>query len=491
MNITRRNFLVGTASNATLLASPGFAQTTMKPLPSLPMVDVIGGIDRRISLNLQRSTHDFGNGFASPTYGINHDYLGAVLRVKQGQSLPFNITNSIDDVSTLHWHGLHIPGDVDGGPHQEIEPGNTWSPDIRIEQHASMNWFHSHTHGKTSQQTYNGLAGVLLIEDDASLSADLPKTYGVDDFTLILQDKDFDTNGKMTYTLTGELFEEGFAGETLVVNGAIAPVAQTVPTGLVRLRILNACNARFLTLSMATGPIRVIASDGGFLNSTVESETILMSSGERYEILVDMSEMESNSLMVEFDGDESVLGFLSSLIGIRKTQTALKLTRNADKGFTGSIPDGLANLSPPDISKATVTRSFELNMGDGEQLAALAAAWGNICGTGGMGINGRPMNMDRIDQEVRKGDTEIWQIAVDDQLHPFHIHGCSFRILTQNGTTPPAYAQGWKDMVHVEEGWSNVLVTFDYEATKEKPYMYHCHILEHEDCGMMGQFTVT
>ena len=108
-----------------------------------------------------------------------------------------------------------------------------------------------------------------------------------------------------------------------------------------------------------------------------------------------------------------------------------------------------------------------------------------------MSINGQPMKMDRIDEKVRKGDTEVWRISVDDQLHPFHIHGCSFRILSQHGTDAPAYAQGWKDMVHVENGWSEVLVKFDHDAPVNAPYMYHCHILEHEDCGMMGQFTVT
>jgi blue copper oxidase len=101
------------------------------------------------------------------------------------------------------------------------------------------------------------------------------------------------------------------------------------------------------------------------------------------------------------------------------------------------------------------------------------------------------MNMDRIDESVRKGDMEIWRISVDDWRHPFHIHGCSFRILSQEGNQPPAYAQGWKDMVSVDgEKWSEVLVRFDYVASEKHPYMYHCHILEHEDCGMMGQFTV-
>lgn len=507
--MNRRGFLKATSAGVVLAgAGVSWAQAGMRPLPVIPMTDLTGGIDGRIALALNPATHDFGNGAASATFGINTRYLGPVLRVKQGQTLPFEVTNGIGDVTTLHWHGLHIPGHVDGGPHQEIEPGQIWSPDVPIVQHASMNWFHSHTHGKTALQTYKGLAGVLLIEDDASLSADLPQTYGVDDFTLVLQDKSFNDAGKMDYTLTAEVFEEGFAGDTLVVNGAIAPVGQTVPTGLVRLRILNACNARFLTLSMATGPIIVIASDGGFLASTVEADSILMSPGERYEILVDMNDVETNSLMVALDGEEEeegeedeegeeeeqgegLLDFLGNLLGGGAIElVALTLTRSADRGFAGSMPGSLASLAPPDPSGASITRSFTLNMGDAEQLAALAANWGNVCGDGGMAINGQPMNMARIDEEVRKGDTEIWRISVDDQLHPFHIHGCSFRILSQQGETPPAYAQGWKDMVHVEEGWSEVLVKFEHEAPADAPYMYHCHILEHEDCGMMGQFTV-
>lgn len=492
--LNRRAFLKATGAGA-LIAGGGvsWARSGIRPLPLISMTDLTGGIDSRVALALNPATHDFGNGAASSTFGINNSYLGPVLRVKQGQTLPFDVTNGIGEVTTLHWHGLHIPGDVDGGPHQEIEPGQTWSPDVPIVQHASTNWFHSHTHGKTAQQTYKGLAGVMLIEDEASLSADLPKTYGVDDFTLVLQDKTFNGADEMSYTLTGEVFEDGFMGDTLVVNGAIAPVGQTVPTGLVRLRILNACNARFLTLSMATGPLNVIASDGGFLASTVQTETITMSPGERYEVLVDMNTLDSNALMVGFDdGNDGPFAFLNGLFGGGVGEmTALTLARNADQGFAGSIPNTLANLAPPDPSTATVTRSFQLNMGDdAQQLAALAASWGNICGDGAMGINGRPMNMDRIDEQVRKGDTEIWRITVDDQLHPFHIHGCSFRILSQQDAIPPAYAQGWKDMVHVEEGWSDVLVKFDYDAPADAPYMYHCHILEHEDCGMMGQFTV-
>ena len=496
MRINRRNFLIGTSALCAALAGASTAQSAVRPLPILPMSDLTNGFEDRIALKLAASSHDFGTGAASSTFGINNSYLGPVLRVKQGQTLPFDVTNQIGDFSTIHWHGLHIPGDVDGGPHQLIQPGATWSPDVPIVQRASMSWFHSRAHGKTAQQVYKGLAGVMLIEDDASLSADLPKTYGVDDFTLVLQDKTFTDAGALDYTLTETALEDGFMGEALVINGAIAPVAQTVPKGLVRLRILNACNANFLTLSMATGPLNVIASDGGFLGATVQADTLFMSPGERYEILVDMRQVDINQLIVTHELPElgGIKGIMRELLSDGEAVVAaLTLNRNDKVGFDGSVPNTLANLSVPDPSKATVTRSFELEQETGADLAALAAVGDNYCGDhSAMFINGKPMDIDRIDETVRKGDTEIWRISVDDFRHPFHVHGCSFRILSQENAEPPAYAQGWKDMVHVDGNqWSEVLVRFDYDAPADAPYMYHYHILEHEDCGMMGQFTVT
>ena len=508
MEINRRNFMMGIATSGAALAGSSMAAPTLRPLPVLPMTNLINGFEERIALKLRSSRHDFGSKVVSSTFGINNSYLGPVLRVKQGQTLPFDVTNEIEEISTLHWHGLHIPGDVDGGPHQQIQPGATWSPNVPIVQSASMNWFHSHAHGKTAQQVYKGLAGVMLIEDDASLSADLPKTYGVDDFTLVLQDKIFNEVGSLNYTLNEAALDDGFIGETLVVNGVIAPTAQSVPTGLVRLRILNASNANFFTLSMATGPLHVIASDGGFLASTVQTDTLFMSPGERYEILVDMRTVDINQLIVAYELPEisGVSAYLSEFnrLGLRgligklwhegEAEIAvLTLNRLDNRGFDGSIPKNLAILSPPDRTSASITRSFELNQYTGADLGALAAAGDNYCGDGSaMAINGKSMDMERIDENVRKGDTEIWRISVDDWRHPFHIHGSSFRILSQEGEQPPAYARGWKDMVHVDgDQWSEVLVRFNYSAPANAPYMYHCHILEHEDCGMMGQFTVS
>lgn len=471
------------------------AQTATRPLPIPPIVDGTQPENGRTQLVLQDGRHDFGTGFRNKTKGINQDYLGPIVRVKQDIPFTVDVVNNLSESMACHWHGLHIEGQYDGGPHQEIEPGTVWSPDVPIAQRAGMSWFHSHTHGVTARQVYQGLAGVMLIDDDDSLAADLPKTYGVDDFVIVLQDKLFDSMGQMAYPIDANTAETGFLGDTLVINGVIAPTEQVVPRGLVRLRILNTCNARFLNLSMSEGLINVIASDGGFLEKTVQTESLLMSPGERYEILVDMRTATSMSLKVSFDEDEiSFSGLLNSLLGRDTSTSVLTLKASAEKGMDASIPQKLANIDAPDATLATVTRSFNLNMeGGADNQLALAVSWGNVCANPdmGMGINGLPMRMEEINEQCRLGQTEIWRVNSDADRHPFHIHGCSFRILSQQGVEPPDYAKGWKDMVYAQDGWSEVLIRFDHKATKQYPYMYHCHILEHEDCGMMGQFTVS
>lgn len=491
---SRRLFLQGSVALGTsYIGAPTGAQTALAALPVPPLLDATDANVGRAKLALTKGVHDFGTGAQSETFGINAPYLGPVIRVRSGSTFAVDVANQLDEAVALHWHGLHIEGQYDGGPHQEITPGETWSPNVPIAQPAGMSWFHSHTHGATARHVYSGLAGSMLIEDDDSLAADLPHTYGVDDFVIVLQDKSFNAIGQMSYNVTEATLQDGFEGEVLTVNGAIAPVSQTVPKGLVRLRILNACNGRFLTLSMADGPVNVIASDGGFLASLVETDTLTISSGERYEILIDLRTTALGELQVTF-GDE-VPGFFASLLNGRTTQTALTLTVGNDTGVDMDLPNQLANLSVPDRNAATLIREFSLDMGGdgGGDLATLAANWGNFCAGAptGMGINGVPMNMERIDHTCQRGETEIWRITADQGLHPFHIHGCSFRILSQAGANPPSYAQGWKDMVYAEDGWSEVLVRFDHMATDDTPYMFHCHILEHEDCGMMGQFTVT
>ncbi|WP_051927622.1 multicopper oxidase domain-containing protein [Ruegeria halocynthiae] len=190
-DIDRRHFLASAAATGTLLASPPklFAQNSMTAMPQIAVADLTSGSNVPYAMDLRTGSHNFGTGAATDTFGINSDYLGPLVKVRRGQEVQFDVTNNIGELTAVHWHGLHIPGDVDGGPHQSIQPGATWSLVLTIDQPAGLNWFHAHTHGHTMPQVYKGLAGLLLIEDDDSIAADLPKTFGVEEFAVVLQDK--------------------------------------------------------------------------------------------------------------------------------------------------------------------------------------------------------------------------------------------------------------------------------------------------------------
>ena len=155
------------------------------------------------------------------------------------------ITNALDRVTTVHWHGLFVPSDLDGGPYGAIDPGQAWQPSLQINQPASTAWYHPHPHGDTARQVYMGLAGLIYVKDDSSDSLELPTQYGLDDFPLILQDKFFTADGDMAYDESPMSILHGSRGNTLIVIGMYGPVAE-VPKGIVRLRLLNGANARNL-----------------------------------------------------------------------------------------------------------------------------------------------------------------------------------------------------------------------------------------------------
>ncbi|CAM1340239.1 multicopper oxidase domain-containing protein [Tenacibaculum amylolyticum] len=495
-NISRRKFVVGMGASLAYLTLAqscrflGADKKALRLMPQLPEIDVTKGIQSAINLNLQRSKHNFGTQVLSDTYGINSNYLGPIVRVKKGQEVPFNLTNNLKEKVAIHWHGLHIPGHVDGGPHQAMNIGETWSPTLHINQRASMNWYHAHTHGHTAPQTYKGLAGMFIIEDDDSLSADIPKTNNVDDFVVVLQDKQFDKNGQIFLTKSN-------VNNSFLVNGVKGTVDLKVPKGLVRLRIINASNGAFMQLNLSNKkPLYVIASDGGFINKPVEVETMVISPAERFEVLIDCDQDEPFALeSLRFD-DETLKATPTNVIdnSTKKGEQAIVFYPTDEiKGFTGSMPKTLANIEAPKPELALRTRKFSLSQELSPEMQVKAKLWGNNCNDDdhvAMGINGRPMDMSLINEVSPMHEYEIWEVTAVDGGHPFHVHGCSFRIIEQMDQKPPEYASGWKDIMYANQNQtSKLLVKFDYEATEKYPYMYHCHILSHEDCGMMGQFT--
>ena len=253
-----------------------------------------------IKLTLQNGYHEFYKNVKSETKGFNGSYLGPTIRLYKGDSTRIRFTNKIGEATTVHGHGLHVEGKIDGGPQNKILPNSIWDITIPIKQEASTNWYHPHLMGKTAEHVHAGLAGLYIIEDENSTQLPLPKTYGVDDIPLIIQDRNF-VNRKMTeYTVTEDEVMDGKREETLVVNGTINPFIN-VPQGWLRLRLLNASNARFYNFYLE-GKLTFykIATEGGFLEKPVAITNLKMAPGERNEILIDMSDGVTRELMATF-----------------------------------------------------------------------------------------------------------------------------------------------------------------------------------------------
>ena len=167
------------------------------PIPTL--IDARNG--EPVTLTLQNGTHDFGGGVPVPSAGISSGYLGPVVRVRTGDTIPFRVENRLAEPTTLHWHGMLVPGRIDGGPHNIIAPGAVWQPELTIRQPAATTWFHPHMHGMTGRQVYSGLAGMMIVTDGTDRDRGLPSAYGIDDLPLVLQDKRFASDGRPLYAL--------------------------------------------------------------------------------------------------------------------------------------------------------------------------------------------------------------------------------------------------------------------------------------------------
>lgn len=437
------------------------------------------------------STHDFGAGLDSPTLGYSQPYLGPVIRVNRGETATMSVTNETGSPVTTHWHGLHIEGEADGGPHSAIAPGKTWLAELRIDQPAATLWYHSHIHGQTGWQVYSGLAGMMIIDDPSAPPNGLPQTWGVDDIPLIVQDRAFNGERSLYYNNRGPALMHGFRAPNMMVNGIFRPRA-TVPAGLVRLRVLNGSNARIYFFSFEDGrTFHQVGSDGGLLARPVAMRSIQLAPGERAEILVDFSNGRDVRLMSGEDTNSPMGGMMG---GGRQAAAdfrpfeVMRFTVDGDlKAAVNSIPDRIAGApAEPDWGKPRRTREFSLDMGMGMGMGR--GMMGGRMGMGGLSINGESMAMDRINLQVPLGETELWRITTNQMAHPFHIHGTSFQVLSLDGRKMSFEQTGLKDVVLLERE-AELLVRFSRKADKSFPYMYHCHILEHEDAGMMGQFT--
>ncbi len=496
MKMNRRKFLAATALTPALLFLSRGAVASKRYRQELPIPELYEGKYRngikQFRLNAEYGEVEFFNGYKTETLGYNGNYLGPTLRVRKGDRVAIEVNNHLAEDTTVHWHGMILPARMDGGPHQNIIPRGQWTSEFKIIQSAATLFYHSHAHGQTGQQVYRGLAGLLLIDDEKSEQVGLPKDYGIDDIPLVIQDRDFDQGGQFSYV--GFMPERmiGKHGKTLLVNGAYSPILKAKRNKL-RLRLVNASNARFYNLGFEDGrSFKVVASEGGFLENPVVLKRLEMGPGERYEILVDLSDRKTVMLKSYGNVGNASHGPMG-MMGMDKDMDMDVLlidAESAEKTTSKSIttlakfPDWMA------IKTGNVSQQFDLQMGMMGMMRGMMNRMGKSGGM--MSINDKSFDIDHINFSVRKNQFEVWKIGNSSPMvHPFHIHNTQFKVLSRNGNPANPFERGFKDTVIVSQNEIvEVMVPTGPYSDPQNPYMYHCHILEHEDAGMMGQFVV-
>ncbi|MFD5318495.1 multicopper oxidase family protein [Streptomyces sp. NPDC127098] len=403
-------------------------------------------------------------GGEAETWGYNGPILGPTLRIRSGEKIQIHVHNELGEPTTVHWHGMRLPADSDGGPHQMIEAGATWSPTWWVDQPGSTLWYHPHPHGSTEVHVYRGLGGLLYIDDDETTSDLLPNRYGEDDVPLIVQDKTFDEQGQIVETGRRGV---GMLGTTLLVNGQYRPTFR-VTSELTRFRILNASTARSYNFGFSDGrSFHLIASDGGLLDAPLPLNRVQLTPAERAEIVVRMAPGERVTLH-SYPQD---LGALDVPTGADHEFDVLPLIAADELRPSPELPERLTEVQRIAPEHAVTSREFLLHRDR---------------------INGEPMDMTRIDEVVTVDTIEIWDVKNVSRLpHNFHVHGMQFEVLSYNGQPPPPELTGWKDTVFAPPGVPmQLIMRFDKYTDPNLPYMYHCHLLWHEDSGVMGQFVV-
>ena len=434
------------------------------------------------NLNIKDTFSQIRPGQQTITAGINNKFWGPTLFFNKGDTVHMNVRNYLNDSTTLHWHGMHLPAVMDGGPHQVIPPGTLWQPYWKVANNAATYWYHPHLHEMTQDQITKGIGGLIIVRDAVESALPLPRKYGVDDIPLVLTDRDFTTANQFSVVPYGD---------SSMVNGVLSP-QYTIPSQVVRFRILNAAIERSYNLGFSDNrSFYVITSDGGLLNAPVSLTRYLLHAGERIEILVNCTGQSGTSFNLKAynsaltqtipGGDVFPNGpFANALARIDFNVLHLNVGPQTSNPIT-TIPSALTTVSTIPAANASVTRFLTIS---DTTIAGIPGAT--------FILNHRLFNINYNNYSVPLDNTEIWQITNSGNFgHPFHIHDVEFNILSVAGAAPAAAQAGWKDVVYVpSQSTVKFIAKFDDYADNIHPFMFHCHISLHEDEGMMGQFVV-
>lgn len=451
------------------VASTSFAQN---PLAIPPALDL-----DTFHLVTDEHVHQFYPGINTNTYGASAEYLGPTLILHRNDTARIWVHNQLSEMTSMHWHGMHVPGEMDGGPQRVIDPGDSFMAEFPVKNPAATYWYHPHPHELTAEQANFGIAGFIIVRDEDEEQLALPRTYGADDFPVVIQDRKFNANGDFAFYPFGD---------SVLVNGTPNPYL-VCPAQVVRLRLLNGSNARIYALGLDNGQsMQVIAGDGGLLPAPAATNRLWLSNGERTEVLLDLTGMEGDSLLLMSYGAElpntvpgsgNILWESSLLNGVDFPVLRIRVAAPTAQPIT-EVPAALLSIPMPTESESIRTRTKTITgMG--------------MVGMGMFMINGLMFDIDVVNDTVQLNTVEVWNIVNNSNMaHPMHIHGVSFEVLERNGVPPPAHERGPKDVVLVDRLETVKLVMRFGEPTDGWPFMYHCHNLLHEDNMMMLQYVV-
>jgi len=450
---------------------------------NLKIPDTLSGT--QFNLALKDTFAQLKSGNQTITGAINnHSFWGPTLFFNKGDTVRFNVVNNLNDSTTVHWHGMHLPAVMDGGPHQIIPPGTTWSPYWKVANNAATYWYHPHLHEMTLEHISKGLGGFIIVRDPNEAALALPRKYGVDDLPLVLTSRRYDNNNQFITTNTSY-------GDYMLTNGT--PNAQvSLPKQIVRLRILNAEIERGYNLGFSDNrTFYIIANDGGLLNAPVAVTRVKVMVGERVEILVDLRNDAINGTLdlkaynsgqaFGFPGGEpNTSGQFGSLLNNLDFSVLHINVISATNNPINTIPTSLINNNYWSAADATVNRNVNITGGQ----PGTAFTFDNAA-----------FNMNIINHTLNLNAIEKWTVTNNNVFgHAFHIHDVEFKIVARNGNAASVgtHESGWKDVMYVPKGESvSFVAKFDDYADPIHPFMYHCHFANHEDDGMMGQFVVT
>ena len=457
--------------------APGGAQQALFVPPLLqPRMD---GATKVFSLTARAgSIRRFGETLA--TAGFNGAYLAPTIRVRRGERVRMEVDNALREPTTVHWHGLHVAPTGDGGPYQPIPAGGSWAPELTVSQPAATLWYHPHVMGQTAPQVGRGMAGLLLIDEDTPAQRALPHRYGVDDVPVLLQGAPLPASGRAT------------GRRPLLANGTPNAVLRTRATRL-RLRLVNGTGGAILGVNVrGATAVRVVGSDGGLLPAAVRTSRVVLGPSERSELVVDVRAGSTVRLATTVLPDQ----------GAEVGRTHDAFLRGAPVDATSGTVLTIVNTTPRTQARAAASaaRVIPARLAAAPSLDLSRAVERDMVLGPGIEINGELMT--DVDHEhgahmpgtlrIPLDQVEVWTIDNRSPFtHVFHVHDIEFQVLDRDGVAPSAVERGWKDSIHVSPGTSaRIAMQFTDFADADHPYMFHCHVLRHEDAGMMGQFVV-